>query len=99
MDPDLNYGVFEKYVSKQSPDNLRILRDLTQFQHFERPLLLAISRKTTIGDVLGVADPRERDAGTMACIVHGMLAGAAIFRVHNVRAAAQAVRTISALLG
>jgi dihydropteroate synthase len=91
LDPGIDFA-------KQSPDNLRILRELTRFRHFERPMLLAISRKTTIGEVLGVADPLERDAGTVACIVHGMLAGAAIFRVHNVRAAAQAVRTISQLL-
>jgi len=39
----------------------------------------------------------DRDAGTVACIVQGMLRGAAIFRVHNVRAAAQAVRMIAAV--
>ena len=38
-----------------------------------------------------------RDAGTVACIVHGMLHGAAIFRVHNVRAAVQAVGIIDAV--
>jgi dihydropteroate synthase len=52
-----------------------------------------------IGEVLGIADPAERDAGTVACIVQGMLRGAQIFRVHHVRAAVQAVRTISAVEG
>jgi dihydropteroate synthase len=88
LDPGIDFA-------KQTPDNLRILGELAHFQHFGRPILLPISRKTTIGDVLGVIDPRERDAGTVACVVHGMLGGAAIFRVHNVRAAAQAVRMIA----
>ena len=53
-----------------------------------------VSRKTVIGDVLGIADPADRDAGTIACIVAGTLRGASIFRVHNVRAAMQALRVI-----
>ena len=47
-----------------------------------------------IGETLGLTRPEERDAGTVACLVQGMLQGAHIFRVHNVRAAWQAVRTI-----
>ena len=55
------------------------------------------ARKTVIGDVLVIAEPAERDAGTVACIVQGMQQGAHIFRVHNVRAASQAVRMIGAI--
>jgi len=50
-----------------------------------------------IGEVLGLADPADRDAGTVACIVQGLLSGAAIFRVHNVRAAVQTIGTIMAV--
>ena len=64
---------------------------------FARPILLPVSRKTVIGEVLGLSDPADRDAGTVACIVQGMLRGASIFRVHNVRAAAHAVRIIAAV--
>ena len=55
-------------------------------------MLLPVSRKTVIGEVLGISDPVDRDAGTVACIVAGILRGAAILRVHNVRAAVQAVK-------
>jgi dihydropteroate synthase len=92
LDPGLDFA-------KQRADNLRIIRSLASFADFGRPLLLPISRKTMIGEVLGVSDPRQRDAGTIACMVHGMLAGAAIFRVHNVRATAQALRMISRVEG
>lgn len=92
LDPGIDFA-------KQRPDNLRIYRELDRFAKFERPILLPVSRKTVIGDVLELATPAERDAGTVACIVQGMLRGAAIFRVHNVRAAAQTVRMIEAVEG
>ncbi|MFZ4765164.1 MAG: hypothetical protein ACOYMN_09445, partial [Roseimicrobium sp.] len=53
-----------------------------------------VSRKTVIGDVLGLPNPLHRDAGTMACIAAGMRRGAYIFRVHQVRAAAQCVKVL-----
>lgn len=90
LDPGIDFA-------KQRADNLRISRELGRLTRFERPILLPVSRKTVIGDVLGIADPAERDAGTVACIVQGMLRGASIFRVHNVRAAVQTVRMIAAL--
>ena len=90
LDPGIDFA-------KQRADNLRIYRELEHFARFDRPILLPVSRKTVIGDVLGLPSPADRDAGTVACIVQGMLRGAAIFRVHNVRAAAQAVRMIAAV--
>ena len=90
LDPGIDFA-------KQRADNLRIYRELDRLAHFARPILLPVSRKTVIGEVLGLPEPADRDAGTVACIVQGMLRGAAIFRVHNVRAAAQAVRMIAAV--
>jgi dihydropteroate synthase len=87
LDPGIDFA-------KQKEDNLRIYRELPSLNHFERPILLPVSRKTVIGDVLGIADPANRDAGTIACVVAGTLRGASIFRVHNVRAAVQALRVI-----
>jgi dihydropteroate synthase len=91
LDPGLDFA-------KQCDDNLRVCRDLAALADLDRPILLPISRKSVIGDVLGLPDPRDRDAGTIACLVAGFTRGAAIFRVHNVRAAHQAVRTLQAVL-
>jgi len=91
IDPGIDFA-------KQRDDNLRIYRELDRLQRFGRPILLPVSRKTVIGDVLGLP-PAERDAGTVACMMSGLLRGADIFRVHNVRAAYQAVRVASAVLG
>ncbi|MFO1440547.1 MAG: dihydropteroate synthase [Verrucomicrobiaceae bacterium] len=86
LDPGIDFA-------KQRDDNLTIYRELERLHHFDRPILLPVSRKTVIGDVLGVP-ALERDAGTVACISSGMTRGAQIFRVHNVKAAAQAVRML-----
>ena len=92
LDPGIDFA-------KQRDDNLRIYRDLDRLAKFGRPILVPISRKSVIGQVLGIKNPADRDAGTVACLVQGMLRGANIFRVHNVRAAAQAVRIIDAIEG
>jgi dihydropteroate synthase len=90
LDPGIDFA-------KGRADNLRLLRELERLHRFGRPVLLPISRKTVISEVLGIDDPAERDAGTVACVVQGMLCGAHLFRVHNVRAAVQAIRTVAAV--
>jgi dihydropteroate synthase len=88
LDPGIDFA-------KQKDDNLAIYRNLSQLTQFDRPLLVPVSRKTVIGDVLGIADPRERDAATIACLTWCMQRGGNVFRVHNVEAASQALRCLS----
>lgn len=91
LDPGIDFA-------KQVDDNLRIFRELDRFHQFGRPLLLPVSRKSVIGEVLGIADPNDRDAATAACIVAGMLRGACLFRVHNVEMAWRVVVSIHRLV-
>ncbi len=91
LDPGIDFA-------KQREDNLTIYRELERLQRFERPILLPVSRKTVIGDVLGLP-ANERDAGTLACIAAGVSRGANLFRVHNVKAAVQAVKMLWAVEG
>lgn len=89
IDPGIDFA-------KQRDDNLRIFREAARLQKFGRPVLLPVSRKTVIGEVLDVR-PMNRDAGTVACIAAGFLRGAQIFRVHNVRAAVQSLRMVESV--
>ncbi len=89
LDPGIDFA-------KQRNDNLTIYRELQRLHRFSRPVLLPVSRKTVIGDVLGVP-ALERDPGTVACISAGMSRGAQIFRAHNVKAAVQAVKMLWAV--
>lgn len=90
LDPGIDFA-------KQRGDNLRIYRELGRLRKFGRPILLPVSRKTVIGEVLNIREPRARDAGTIACLVSGFLRGGTIFRVHHVRAAAQARAVLVAI--
>lgn len=90
IDPGIDFA-------KQRDDNLAIYRHLDELHRWQRPILLPVSRKTVIGDVLALKNPTDRDAGTIACISSGMTRGAHIFRVHNVRATFQAVKTLWAM--
>ena len=91
LDPGIDFA-------KQRADNLTVYRELGRLQRFGLPVLVPVSRKTVIGEVLGIAEPAQRDAGTVACISAAMLHGAQILRVHNVQAAWQTVKTLAALL-
>lgn len=85
LDPGLDFA-------KQRDDSLRLMRGAARLADLGRPLLLPVSRKTFIGEALGLPDPRDRDPGTWACLVAGVRRGASIFRVHAVREAFSCVR-------
>lgn len=90
LDPGIDFA-------KQRDDNLRIYRELERLVKYDLPILLPISRKTVIGEVLEIDEPVERDAGTIACLIRGLVAQANVFRVHNVKAVADSVRVIAAI--
>ncbi len=90
LDPGIDFA-------KQRADNLAVFRHLQRLSALGCPVLLPVSRKTVIGEVLDRLDPLDRDPGTAACIVAGHLRGAAIFRVHNVAAARRILDTLEAV--
>lgn len=92
LDPGIDFA-------KQRDDNLSVYRELERLMRYDLPVLVPISRKTVIGEVLDLPLPADRDAGTIACLVRGLASGADIFRVHRVRAAADCVRVIAAIRG
>lgn len=96
---------FEQLLLDPGPDfcktpaqTVEVLRGLEELHSFGRPLLLAISRKDFIGALTG-RPPRERLAGTLAALGHGLSAGAHVVRVHDVGAAAEFIEVTMALTG
>jgi len=89
LDPGIGFG-------KNFDHNLEIIRDLAQFRKLGQPILLGSSRKAFLGHILD-REPRERDTGTMATIAAGVMNGASIVRVHNVKMALDTVRVIDAI--
>ena len=91
LDPGIDFA-------KQCKDNLKIYGQLDRLVgRSKSPVLLPISRKTVIGDVLDLPDPNTRDAGTVACLVAGMRRGAHIFRVHDVKQTVIALKVRQAI--
>ena len=84
--------------AKTPAQTITMLRALHELHAFGRPLLLAVSRKDFIGALTG-RSPRERDAGTLAAIAHGVDAGAQILRVHDVAQATDFLAVRAALRG
>jgi dihydropteroate synthase len=84
--------------AKTPAQTIELLSDVRRLHELELPLLLAISRKDFLGALTG-RPPRERLAGTLAALAHGLDAGAHIFRVHDVAAAADFLTVRAALSG
>ena len=102
----LERGVgFEQIVLDPGPDfgktpaqTVEVLRALPGLHALGRPLLLAVSRKDFIGAIT-LRPPRERLAGTLAAIGHGVDAGAHVLRVHDVAQVAEFLAVRGALNG
>ena len=84
--------------AKTPAQTVAVMRQLDALHELGRPLLLAISRKDFVGALTG-KPPRERLAGTLAALAHGVEAGAHVVRVHDVAAAADFLRVRAALRG
>jgi dihydropteroate synthase len=84
--------------AKTPAQTIELLAGVERLHALGLPLLMAISRKDFIGALTG-RPPRERLAGTLAALAHGLDAGAQLFRVHDVAAAADFLKVRAALAG
>jgi dihydropteroate synthase len=84
--------------AKTPAQTIVLLRRLEELHALGRPLLLAVSRKDFVGALTG-RGPRDRLAGTLAAIGHGVDAGAHVLRVHDVAQAADFLAVRAALRG
>ena len=91
LDPGIGFA-------KDVEQNLLLMRDLHSLTSFGYPVLLAASRKSTIGAVLGGVPAEERLEGTIATSLQAVYAGAQMIRVHDVKENLRAVRMLEAIL-
>ncbi|MBC7903540.1 MAG: dihydropteroate synthase [Gemmatimonadaceae bacterium] len=87
IDPGFGFG-------KSIADNFILLQNLAAFQILDCPILLGLSRKGSIYKTLNV-EPSEALNGTTVANTVGLLNGASILRVHDVKEAVQAVQLIA----
>jgi dihydropteroate synthase len=84
VDPGLGF-------SKRTEHSAAVLAHLDRVVALGPPVLLGPSRKRFVGDLSGAPAPEDRLEGTLAACVIGLLGGARIFRVHDVRAVRRAL--------
>ena len=91
VDPGIGFA-------KTAEQNLELIARLDVFGgRLGRPVLLGPSRKAFVGALLGGVPATDRDAGTVGACVAGLARGARIFRVHQVKAARQALDVADAV--
>lgn len=91
VDPGIGFA-------KTPGQNLTLLRELPRLLALERPILVGPSRKSFLGHLLRVRT-HERLAGTLASCVLAYMAGARLFRVHDVAPAVRALTVAQAVAG
>ena len=89
IDPGFGFG-------KSVQQNYELLAALPMFRQIEAPLLVGMSRKSMITNVLGNS-PQDALAGTVALNMAALERGADILRVHDVEEAVETVALYSAL--
>jgi len=100
IDPGIGFG-------KTVEHNLEILRRLSEFTSLEKPILIGPSRKSFIGKILGDLPSHfckvqgvpttERLEGTASAVAIGILNGANIIRVHDVRVMCRVTKIADAI--
>ncbi|MDD4321824.1 MAG: dihydropteroate synthase, partial [Acidaminococcaceae bacterium] len=91
LDPGIGFA-------KDKVANLKLMNGLVALTGHGYPVLLAASRKASIGKVLGDLPPEERLEGTLATSCQAVYAGANIVRVHDVKENARVIRMLEAIL-
>lgn len=79
--------------SKTLDQNYQLMEHLNEFEIFDLPLLVGVSRKSMIYKLLGVT-PSESLNGTTVLHTLALLKGANILRVHDVKAAVEVIKIV-----
>jgi dihydropteroate synthase len=91
LDPGFGFG-------KRLTHNTELFSELMELNELGYPLLVGVSRKRMIGEILNNAPVEERLHGSVAAAVLAAMKGASIVRVHDVKPTVEALKVISHLL-
>lgn len=95
VDPGFGFG-------KSVAENLRLVGEVQAFLSLDRPVLIGVSRKSTIGAVLGApgqpAPVGERLYGSLGATAVAVLRGATLVRTHDVRPTVELLRVLAAAM-
>ena len=90
---DLGFG-----FAKTTEQNYQLMRELPVFECFNAPILVGISRKSMINNVLGTT-PQDALNGTTALHTIALLQNANILRAHDVKEALETIKIVEKFRG
>jgi dihydropteroate synthase len=91
FDPGIGFG-------KNVEHNLELLANLPRLRIHDRPIVVGVSRKSSLGQMIGSAEMSDRLAPTIAFTAMLRERGANVLRVHDVKENAAALRVTERLL-
>ncbi|WP_196793318.1 dihydropteroate synthase [Aerococcus sp. Group 1] len=87
LDPGIGFG-------KNYEHNVSLIKNIDFMKKYQLPMLLAVSRKTFIGQRLGGLEPSQRLEGTIAVSCFAAMKGIEMVRVHDVKENLRAIRVM-----
>lgn len=84
LDPGPGFG-------KTAKQTVELMRNFHEFNRLGFPTMVAVSRKSYIGEAYHIEDPKERDSASAAEALMACELGASVIRTHNVALTAQAL--------
>lgn len=84
LDPGPGFG-------KTAKQTIELMRNFHEFNRLGFPTMVAVSRKSYIGEAYHIEDPKERDSASAAEALMACELGASVIRTHNVALTAQAL--------
>ncbi|MEG9284843.1 dihydropteroate synthase [Aerococcus urinae] len=87
LDPGIGFG-------KNYDHNVSLIKNIDFMKKYQLPILLAVSRKTFIGQRLGGLEPSQRLEGTIAVSCFAAMKGIEMVRVHDVKENLRAIRVM-----
>ena len=95
----LDPGIGRWVKAKKWPENTALVRDLCLFRSLGLPILVGISRKSFLHEILGRPDPTDRLHGTLAATAIAVFNGAHIVRAHDVAATREVITVAERIRG
>jgi len=85
LDPGIGFG-------KTTNQNLKLINDIRKFSNLNLPIMMGVSNKSFIGNILGISDPKKRINGSIIASLLCLQSGAKLLRVHNVKETSEMIK-------
>lgn len=92
VDPGIGFA-------KTGEQNWELLRNIDRIELLGYPVLVGVSRKRFLGDLVGAENPDEREAATLAITTEMAVKGVWAVRTHSVKPHVDAIKVVKELWG